>query len=118
MSYRMRNLIVEISLAIALGVAAAMAMPRAYAEMIDSTRAQAQSERERIKAMLDRPELAAALEKMGLTPADARMRVDAMNDVEVAQLAGKLELLPAGGQLTTEQWLLVIIIVLLLVIAL
>ena len=118
MTYRTRNLIVEISLAIVLGIAAAMVMPRAYAEMIDSTKAQAQSERERVKALLERPELAAALEKMGIAPADARMRVDAMNDVEVAQLAGKLDLLPAGGALTTEQWLLVIIIVLLLVIAL
>ena len=91
---------------------------QAFAGLIDTDAAQAISERARVKAMLERPELAQALEKMGLPPRDAQQRVDAMNDVEVAQLAGRLEAVPAGGALTTQEWLLIIIAILLLVIVL
>ena len=113
-----RNTLLQISLAIALGVSLAVIAPRGYAGLIDTDAAQAVSERIRVKAMLERPELAQALENMGLPPRDAQARVDAMNDVEVAQLAGKLDLVPAGGALTTQEWLLLIIAILLLIIVL
>lgn len=96
----------------------AMTPLQGFAGLIDTDAAQAVSERARVKAMLERPELAQALEKMGLPPRDAQARVDAMNDVEVAQLAGRLDAVPAGGALTTQEWLLIIIAILLLVIVL
>jgi hypothetical protein len=102
----------------AIILALAMTPPQAFAGLIDTDAAQAVSERARVKAMLERPELAQALEKMGLPPRDAQARVDAMNDVEVAQLAGKLDVVPAGGALSTQEWLLIIIAILLLVIVL
>lgn len=71
-----------------------------------------------MKALLERPELAKALQKMGIAPRDAAARVDAMADGEVLQLAGRLDAALAGGQITNEQLLLIIIIVLLLVIIL
>ena len=118
MTQSTRNPLLEISLAMVLGLSLAFATPRAFAGLIDTDAAQAVSERTRVKAMLERPELAQALEKMGLPPRDAQARVDAMNDVEVAQLAGKLDLVPAGGALTTQEWLLLIIAILLLIIVL
>lgn len=114
---RPSNVLLHLSLSLILGLSLAMP-PRAYAGLIDTDAAQAVSERARVKAMLERPELASALEKMGLPPRDAQARVDAMNDVEVAQLAGRLEVLPAGGALTTQEWLLVIIAILLLIVVL
>lgn len=71
------------------------------------------SERERVKAMIERPEVAKELQKMGIAPADAEKRVQAMNDTELSQLAGRLDTLPAGGAITDQELLIIIIIVLL-----
>jgi hypothetical protein len=92
----------------------ALAMPQAYAGMIGIEDA----ERERVKSMLERPELASELEKLGVAPADARARVDAMTPQEVAQLAGRLDTLAAGGALSNQELLLIIILVLLLILIL
>ena len=95
-------------------VGLALAVPQAHAGMIGIEDA----ERERVKSMLERPELAAELEKMGVAPADARARVDAMTPQEVAQLAGRLDKLAAGGAVSNQDLLLVIILLLLLIIIL
>ena len=98
---------------LALGLAATLALPPAHAGLIGTE----DLERNRLKAMLERPELAKALEKNGLTAEDAKARVDAMADDEVLQLAGKLDSALAGAQrVTNEQLLLIIIIILLIII--
>jgi hypothetical protein len=76
------------------------------------------SERDQVKAMLARPEVASEMQKMGIPPEKAAARVDAMTDAEVSQLAGRLNALPAGGALSTEEWLLVIVAILLVIIIL
>jgi hypothetical protein len=76
------------------------------------------AERDRVKSMLERPELAAELEKMGVPAADAKARVDAMTPQEVSQLAGRLDQLAAGGALSNQDLLLIIILLLLLIIIL
>jgi hypothetical protein len=116
MMRRVRDLIVELSMIVALGFALALAIPQANAEMISTERAQAGDERGRVKAMIERPEMTQALQKMGIAPGTAAARIDAMSDAEVSQLAGRLDALPAGGRLSNEELLLIIIIVLLLVI--
>jgi hypothetical protein len=95
-------------------IALALALPQAYAGMIGVE----DTERERVKSMLERPELAAELEKMGVAPAEARARVDAMTPQEVTQLAGRLDTLAAGGALSNQDLLLIIILILLLIIIL
>jgi len=95
-----------------LGLAAAMLTPRAYAGMIQA------DDRATVKEMLARPEVAREMEKMGIPPEKAAERVDAMSDEEVRQLAGRLNALPAGGALSTQDWLLVIIVILLVIIIL
>ena len=47
--------------------------------------------------VLNRAEMAYQLQWFGLTPQDARDRVDALSDGEVAQLAGQIQNLPAGA---------------------
>jgi hypothetical protein len=96
----------------------ALALPQAYAGMIATDAAQAQDERSRVKAMLERPEAVQELQKMGVPPAQAAARVEAMNDAEVRQIAGRLDALPAGGQMSNQNLLLLIIIILLIVIIL
>ena len=73
------------------------------------------SKRERVKEMLARPELAAQLEKRGVSATDAAARVDAMTPEEVSQLAGRLDQLAAGGALSNQDLLLIIIVVLLVI---
>ena len=114
MTQRMRNRLIELLMLFAIAGAAAFVMPRAHAEMIDTQA----GERERVKALLERPELSKALKKLGVGQADAAARVDAMADAEVLQLAGRLEAALAGGQVSNETILLIIIIVLLLLILL
>jgi hypothetical protein len=104
----MKNLLRTVVLALTL------AAPQAYAGMIGIEDA----ERDRVKSMLERPELAAQLEKMGVSPADAKARVDAMTPQEVSQLAGRLDQLAAGGALSNQDLLLIIILLLLLIIIL
>ena len=100
-------------------VAVALAVPQAQAGVIATDQAlKATSERQRVKALLERPEVAKALQKYGINAQDAAARVDAMSNEEVAQLAGRLDALPAGGVLSNQDLviiLLVVIIVLLLV---
>lgn len=55
------------------------------------------AERERLASLLERGELRAQLEAMGVDPGQARDRVAALSDAEAAQLAARLDGLPAGG---------------------
>lgn len=118
MLQRLGRLIVEFWIVAAFGVAAALVIPQAHAGMIGTETAQAQGERERVKALLERPELAKGIEKMGIVREDALARVDAMSDAEVLQLAGRLDAALAGGQVSNETLLIIIVIVLLLIIIL
>jgi hypothetical protein len=98
-------------------VACGLVAPSVQAGMIGTDEA-VQSERERVKAMLERPEVAQQLQKMGLDAKDAAARVDAMSDSEVTQLAGRIDALPAGGVLSNEQLILILLLVLILVLVL
>ena len=118
MMQRLGKWIAEFWIVLAFGLAAALLVPQAQAGMIGTETVQAQDERARVKALLERPELAKGLEKMGIAPREALGRVDAMSDEEVLQLAGRLDAAIAGGQLTNEALLLIIIILLLLIIIL
>ncbi|HEX9813040.1 MAG TPA: PA2779 family protein [Burkholderiales bacterium] len=71
--------------------------------------------RAQMKVLLQRPELAEELKALGVSPADARTRVDAMTDDEVLALAGKVGNLPAGGRLSNNELILILIIILILV---
>jgi hypothetical protein len=94
--------------------AVALAAPQVYAGMIPAEG----SQRERVMTLVERPEIAQALEKMGIPADQAKARVGAMSEAEVASLAGKLDALPAGGALSNQDFLFIIIVVLLVVILL
>src|ERR1043165_3466341 len=99
-----------------LALSAALGLPQAQAGMIAPVTEQ--TERERVLALIERPEVAAQLEKMGIPADQAKERVAAMSESEVHSLAGKLEALPAGGAMSNTDVLLIVIIVLLIVIVL
>ncbi len=57
------------------------------------------ADRERLAALLVREDLRAQLEAKGVRPADVQARLDALSDAEVEQLAGRIDSLPAGGDI-------------------
>lgn len=75
----------------------------AQAAMISTDQHQAanaaDSGQARLAAALDRPDVVAQLEKMGVSPQDARQRAAALTDTEAAGLADKIETLPAGADI-------------------
>ena len=58
-----------------------------------------QADRERIRSLFDRADVRAKLQAKGVSPASAKARVDALTDEEVANISGKLDNLPAGGDI-------------------
>lgn len=57
----------------------------------------AQQERAKITIALDRPEVLAQLEKLGISQSDAQARIAALTDAEATSIAHQIDTLPAGG---------------------
>lgn len=81
-----------------------MAMPlTASAQMVETEavvdHAMAEQGRARIMALVNRDDVRAQLEARGVTTEQAQARVDALTDDEALQIAGKLDQLPAGGDI-------------------
>ncbi len=68
------------------------------------------ADRERLAALLVREDLRAQLEAKGVRPADVQARLDALSDAEVEQLAGRIDSLPAGGDIVGAVVLVFIIL--------
>ena len=73
----------------------------AFAGMVDTGQAVshelANQDRARINVFLDRTDVVAQLQKQGVTADEAKARVYAMSDDEAHNIAGKLNQMPAGG---------------------
>ena len=72
-------------------------------------------DRARINAFIDREDVLAQLQKQGVTAGEAKARVNALTDDEAHKIAGKLDQLPAGGDVVGVILILVFIFVVLLV---
>lgn len=68
--------------------------------------------RDQVKDFLDRAEVRAKMQALGVDPDAARARVDALGDDEVATLTGEIDRLPAGGTDALTVVLVVFIILL------
>ena len=71
----------------------------ASADMVSTEQLQAGGERDRIKTFLEREEVRDQLQSMGVDADAARARVDALTDEEAHNLAGRIDALPAGGEI-------------------
>lgn len=78
-------------------------LPVAQAGMVGTgqvlSNAQAQTDRARLNALLQRDELAVQLQAAGVDPAQVQARVAALSDQEVATVVDQLDQLPAGGDI-------------------
>lgn len=71
----------------------------ARAELVttEAALAGASGVRDQVRALLARDEVTRELRELGIDPAQARDRVEALSDAELAVIAGRLDRLPAGG---------------------
>jgi hypothetical protein len=57
----------------------------------------AQENRAKITAAFDRADVQAEMQKMGITPEEAKARVASLTDAETASIAHRVDAIPAGG---------------------
>lgn len=72
----------------------------------------AQENRERVRAFFDREDVQTQLQARGVDSADAKARVDALTDGEVASINEQIDSLPAGGTDILGFFLLIFVILL------
>lgn len=85
-------------LASLLVICIAMPLPT-QAAMVATDKALGTLEREHVSQYLARADVQARLSQYGVNARDVQTRIAAMSDDEVAQLAGKIDALPAGGDI-------------------
>jgi len=77
---------------------AGLGMPLpAQAGMLSTEQAVTSAARARVDALLERADVQQKLADYGVKAADAKARIAALSDDEVAQLAGQIDNAPAGG---------------------
>jgi hypothetical protein len=75
---------------------AGMPLP-ASAGIVATDQVAAGSERDRVTSFLERAEVQAQMQALGVNPQAAVARVNALSDDEIAGLADRIDQLPAGG---------------------
>jgi hypothetical protein len=86
-----------ISLVLIVSIAG-MGLPlQAQAGMVPTTAVASSAAKERIIGLLERSDVRAQLTSLGVNPLDAKARVAALTDDEAAQLAARMDNLPAGA---------------------
>lgn len=86
----------------------------ASADIVTTDEIYASTERERVRNFLDRAEVRAQIQALGVDAEAARARVDALTDEEAARLARQIDQLPAGGDASILGILFTIFIILLI----
>jgi hypothetical protein len=84
----------------------------ASADIVATDQISAATERERIASFLDRTEVRARMEALGVDADAARARVDALTDNEAKDLAARIDQLPVGGTDVLVVLLIVFIVLL------
>jgi hypothetical protein len=74
-----------------------------------------QAERDKLRGFMARADIQRQLAQFGVSPASAAERANALTDEEVGQLAGRIDALPAGADISVAAALLIVLILLLLI---
>ena len=81
-----------------LVICIAMPLPT-QAAMVATEKALGSAERQHVNQLLARADVQARLSQYGVSAGDVQARIAAMSDDEVAQLAAKMDAMPAGGDI-------------------
>lgn len=105
-------------LAVLVALTLSAQVPFAQAEIVDTdalaTPSQVELERARLQSFMERANVKERFQALGVDGVLARDRVAALNEAEVHALAQRIDGMPAGGALTTQDWILIGIVALLL----
>src|SRR5574341_428092 len=85
--------------AVLAAIAFAFVSAPVSAEIVSTQEVVLASDREKVRAFLEREGVEERLKALGVAPELARKRVDAMTDEEILLVAGRIDTLPAGGAL-------------------
>ncbi len=84
-------------------MAMGLPMQGAFASIVETDQVNfhevAKQDRAKISALMEREDVIAQMQKQGVTPAQAQARISALTDEEAHNLAGKMDQLPAGGDI-------------------
>lgn len=101
-----------------LGAALSMLTASSMAGMVTTEQAVVQSQLDadklKIQSFVERAEVRVQLQAMGVGETMAKIRVAAMTDQEVHEMAMKIDTMPAGGRARNSDLVLVLLIVLLI----
>jgi len=86
------------------------------ADMVSTDQVAGQSDRDRVRAFLERNDAEKQMKALGVAPEIAKQRVDAMTDEEVRVVAAKIDSLPAGAALSQTDWIIILLLFVLLLI--
>lgn len=86
--------IAQVLIVCTLGIG--MPLP-ASAGIVTTDQVQASAERDKVRSFLDRAEVRAQMQALGVDANSTLARVDALTDEEAQNLAGRIDQLPAGG---------------------
>lgn len=110
------------ALALALATVLGAQAPLARAGIVDTevlvAPAQADADRAKVQAFLDRATVTQRLQALGLDGLRAHERVAALNEAEVHALAQRIDTLPAGGALSHSDLVIILLVAILVAIAL
>jgi hypothetical protein len=76
------------------------------------------TDREKIRAFMNRSDAQEKLQALGVQADEAKARVDSLTDTQVEALAGRIDKLPAGGELGRNDLIIILLIAILVAIAL
>ncbi len=97
-------------------------VPPALAEIVDTdamtAQTQAELDRAKVRAFVERATVRERLEAMGVAGLAATDRVAALSEAEVHALAQRIDAMPAGGNLSNQDLVLILLVAILVAIAL
>jgi hypothetical protein len=110
------------AVAILLAAVLSAHVPVARAEIVDTdalgVASQAEQERAKVRSFMERADVKERLRAMGVSGLVAGDRVDALSEAEVHALAQRIDAMPAGGNITQQEWILIVVVAILLVLIL
>ena len=93
--------------------------PIARAEIVDTdalgVASQAEQERAKVRSFIERADVKERLRAMGVGGLVVGDRVDSLTEAEVHALAERIDSMPAGGNITQQEWILILLGVILLI---
>ncbi|MCG2576864.1 PA2779 family protein [Dechloromonas sp. XY25] len=103
-----------------LALAVGFHTPLVRAELVTTPEAASQesadAERAKVQHFLEQATVKDRLQAMGVGGVFAAQRVAALDQQEIHALAQRIDAMPAGGNITTTEWILIVLVAILIVI--